>query len=207
MLISINTEFADVLSRLDSLRDALGSGANSVIARSLNRIGESTKTQAVREINREFMLKQAEIRERIVVQRAFAQGRLYVDVNVTSVRGKRSLNLIRFLEKKVSFSTARRRRKDGTINQLFVSIKRGSPLESLGKYAFIGNKGRTIFTRRQRDGSTSGRLPIRPLQTIDVGQMFNTKRVGRKLLLNIREKFPVEFERQLSFELKKRGIS
>ncbi len=203
-MIEIKAEFGSVLRQLDGLQKAVG---DRVIARTLNRIGDGTKTQATREIASEFNITQAKVRERILVRKAFAKaGKLTVTVEVQGRGKKRSLNLIEFVEKSTSFAEARKRRKAGTLGQLYVKVTRKGAKKPLGKYAFIGNKGRTVFTRRQASGAVSGRLPIRPLQVIDVGQMFNAKRVNSRLLANIRAKFPVEFERQLSYELRRIGF-
>ena len=60
--------------------------------------------------------------------------------------------------------------------------------------AFVGNNGRTVFIR-----TTDNRLPIKALQTIDVGQMFNTKRINAVVVRTLREKFPEVFEREARY--------
>ena len=66
--------------------------------------------------------------------------------------------------------------------------------------AFIGNKGRTVFIR-----TTDKRLPIQALQTIDVGQMFNQKRINARVVAAINTKFPELFARESKFFLSKLG--
>lgn len=184
--INIKAEFGSVFKALDGLeRDV----KNTVIARTLNRIGDSVKTQAVREISTEFNIKSSKVRERILVRRAFAKGALAVEVAVQSRNGKRAINVINF--------GAKQSKRRGVT----VKIKRGGGRRPL-KDAFIGNEGRTVFSRLDpKTGKVSGRLPIFPVQTIDVPQMFNAKRINAKLLATVRQKFPEEFNRQLAFAL------
>mgnify|MGYP001598132394 CR=1 FL=1 len=184
--INIKAEFGQVLKALDGLRSDV---RDKVLARTLNRIGEQTKTQATREISQEFNIKSSTVRERIIVRRAFASTRLAVEISVPTKGGKRgSINVIHF--------GARQTKRGVTIK-----VKRGGSRKAL-KSSFIGNDGRTVFSRiHSKSGVKSGRLPIYPVQTIDVPQMFNTKRITAKLLANVRDKFPIEFERQLRFAL------
>lgn len=187
LMISINVkaEFGSAFKALDNLPENL---REKVIARTLNRIGDSTKTEATREISREFNIKASTVRERIVVRRAFAGTRLAVEIAVPSKSGKRAINVIHF---------GARQSKRGVT----VKVKRGGSRKPL-KAAFIGNAGRTVFSRiNPKTGVKSGRLPIFPVQSIDVPQMFNARRITAKLLANVRTKFPVEFERQLRFAL------
>ena len=57
--------------------------------------------------------------------------------------------------------------------------------------AFIGNKGRTVFTRVQG----AGRLPIKAVETVDIPQMFNTRRINAKVVQRMGEIFDIEFDR------------
>ena len=77
--INVRAEFGGVLKALDEFPKDL---REKVIARTLNRIGDSTKTEATREISREFNIKASKVRERIVVRRAFAGTRLSVEIAV-----------------------------------------------------------------------------------------------------------------------------
>lgn len=186
LTVNVKAEFGQVFKALDGLgSDVKG----KVIARTLNRIGAQTKTQATREISREFNIKSSKVRQRIVVRKAFARTRLTVEVLVTARGGKRSINVINF--------GAKQSKKRGVT----VKVKRAGSRKPL-KVAFIGNKGRTVFSRvNPKTGAVSKRLPIFPVQAIDVPQMFNTRRISRSLLDNVRLKFPVEFNRQLQFAL------
>ena len=83
----------------------------------------------------------------------------------------------------------RRRNKSGTQKKLRFKITRHGAAQTI-KVAFIGNKGRTVFHR-----TGSGRTPIEAVSTIDVPQMFNTKRINKRVIERIQREFPVEFER------------
>jgi hypothetical protein len=61
---------------------------------------------------------------------------------------------------------------------------------------FMGNKGRTAF---ERVGAK--RLPIKPLQTIDVPQMFNTRRINLRVRKRIEQELPELMRRELRFLL------
>jgi hypothetical protein len=63
--------------------------------------------------------------------------------------------------------------------------------------AFIGNKGRTVF---QRTGNT--RLPIKPVQVIGVGQMFNFKPINARVKKKIEAEFATEMTRAVEGKLK-----
>jgi hypothetical protein len=76
-----------------------------------------------------------------------------------------------------------------------VKIKKAGP-RKLIKGAFIGNKGRTVF---ERAGSGVGRLPIRAVETIDVQQMFNTRRLNAAVINKINQLLPIEFARASSY--------
>jgi len=201
--IDIRTDFSAALRTLDGLSDK---ERRTAIARTLNRIGEQTKVAAVREIGRDFNLPRGDIVPLVRMRRASisAKGELAVTVFAANRRG-RSLNVVRFVEKFVTLAMARRRRKDKTLNRLRVQIKRGGGRKILGTpdwaagLPFIATaKGGTFVAAR----TGKKRLPIRAVQTIDVAQMFNTKRINAALLRDIRSKFPAELNRQLAAVLR-----
>ena len=98
----------------------------------------------------------------------------------------RSMNLIAF------HTGGGRVLKSGKRQQLRFKIRRdGGNKQITG--AFIGNKGRTIFIR---DGKS--RLPIKAVNTIDVLQMFNTKRIN----LAVREALLASLESNFDRELR-----
>ena len=62
--------------------------------------------------------------------------------------------------------------------------------------AFVGNDGRTVFRRTGKD-----RLPIEPVQTIGVPQMFTSSKVQRTVRDCISANFPRIFEAELRYRM------
>jgi hypothetical protein len=195
--LSIQTNFPDIQKQLEQMREDIASKAT---ARAINRTIEQARTDMSREIRQEFVLTADEVRSQLRIRRAsFRGGRLTIEAALIGGRANgRSLNLIRFVERKTTIAEGKRRKKAGTQEQLFVKIKRAGGKKALGPKAFIGNKGRTVF---ERVGAK--RLPIRPLRTIDVAQMFNTRRINDAVTRKMREKFPAIFAREAAFYLRK----
>src|SRR5215831_13942045 len=110
-------------------------------------------------------------------------------------RAKRSLNVIRFAEKKVTLAQARKRAKRGELTTVFVKIKKGSGFKPIPG-AFIASNGRTVFRRVGK-----ARLPIEPVQTIGVPQMFNSHAVRDKVEAFITREFPRIFEHEFTYFL------
>jgi hypothetical protein len=197
MQLSIKANFPAIQKQLDSLREDIASKAT---ARAINRTIEQARTDMSREIRQEFVLTAEEVRSQLRIRRAgFSKGRLTIEAALIGGRPNgRSLNVIRFIERKVTLAEGKRRKKQGTQDQLFLKIKRSGGRKSLGPKAFIGNKGRTVFERVGK-----GRLPIKPIRTIDVAQMFNTRRINDAVTRKMREKFPAIFAREAAFYTRK----
>lgn len=192
MQITITHNFPQVQMALNQLRTDI---AEKAMASALNKVIAQAKTAMKREIVAEFNIAPAKVEAALRINKAVAgrgQIRMQASLESPSKRG-RSLNLINFVEKSVSLAQARKRSKAGTLNQLFVQIKRRGGKKALGS-AFIGNKGRTVFVREGKS-----RLPIKAMQTIDVAQMFNAKRINAKVVQLIREKFPDVFANEARF--------
>jgi len=190
MLIDISTNFPDVDRALKQLSEEVGRQA---LASALNRTVDQAKTQMQRQIAKEFNVTVGYVRQRLRVRKAFAKGRFGLTAELIGGDGKkRSANIIAFVEKSVTLAQARKRAKDGTLRVLRVQVKRGQ-VKTL-RNAFIANNGRTVFQRVGRE-----RLPIEPVRTIDVGQMFNTKRINRVVVATINAKFPEIFAREARF--------
>ena len=96
----------------------------------------------------------------------------------------------------MTLAEGRRRNKAGTQNQLRFQIKKVGGKKIISG-AFIGNKGRTVFIRE-----TGDRLPIKALSTIDVPQMFNTRRIKKRVIKRIEKELPIEFDRAINAVLK-----
>lgn len=192
MQINITHNFPDVKRQLDRLQEDVALKATSS---ALNKVVAQAKTEMSKDIREEFNITAAKVNDALKINRASASGgqiRFQASLESPRKRG-RSFNLINFLEKSVTLAQARKRSKAGTLNQLFVQIKKTGGKVPLGS-AFIGNKGRTIFVREGKS-----RLPIKALQTIDVASMFNTKRVNAKVVQMIEDKFPTIFTNEAKF--------
>lgn len=188
--ISIRNNFPQVVDALDRLQRDLG---HKVVVRALNTTVEQAKTQMARGISGEFRISVADVKKRLKVHRAYVKaGRLHFQA-VLEASGKnkgRSMNLIHFVENKTTLAEAKRRRKEETLNQVHFQIKRAGGKKVI-KGAFIANGGRTVFIREGK-----ARLPIKALGTIDVPQMFNTKRINSVVRKAIEEKFLGNFKRE-----------
>lgn len=193
MEISIKTNFPEVQRRLAQLQHGVGQKA---LASAINKAIDIAKTQMTREIPAEFMVNAGYVRQRLRISRARAsRGRVVLRAELAATnRNGRSANIIAFVEKSVSLAQAKKRAKAGTQRQLFVKIKRKGGKKSLGPLAFIGNKGRTVFKRKGK-----ARLPIDAMQTIDVTQMFNTKRINQKVIATVKARFADIFANEARF--------
>lgn len=191
MRITIDTNFPQVQRELASLRREI---ADQATARALNATIAQARTQMSREIRREYMVDTRFIAQRLRVKRAtFFNGRLGLEAVLDAQEKPRSANVIRFAAKKV---------RDGVA----VKIKRQGGRQVI-RNAFIGNKGRTVFTRvpgtkmaSRRYGGKHGEQ-IEPVQTIDLPQMFNAKRIKAAVVAAMEARFPAIFERELAFLL------
>ena len=180
MQLSIETNFPEVQRQLDLLAAEVGSKAT---ARALNRTIELARTAMSREIRDEFVLDARYVRDRLRIKRAtFYAGVLALQATLEAQAKPRSANVIRFGARQVAAGVS-------------VKIKRGGGRKVI-KNAFIGNKGRTVFRRVGKE-----RLPIEAVRTIDVAQMFNTKRINAKVIDTIKARFPEVWARELAYAL------
>lgn len=156
---------ADLTAVRDHLRRLDKGLREQAIAAALNRTAEMAKTAAARDITSTFNLKADYVRGRIHIRRASARSGV-LEVTL-STPGKRSANLVRFAERRVTLAQGRARTKQGT-HGVYVKVRKAGGWK-LVKGAFIGNQGRTVFRRIGQ-----ARLPIEALQAIDVPQaMFS----------------------------------
>lgn len=195
--ISIRNNFPEIAAKLDRLGRDVGDKA---VVRALNTTIEQGKTQMARQISSEFRVGVGTVKDRLKVYRASNRGgvmRFSATLEATRKGKGRSMNLIAFVTKgKVSRASAKRNGRADLAGQLQFQIKRGGGKKAI-KGAFIGNMGRTVFIRTGKD-----RLPIKALNTIDIGQMFNTRRVNKVVKQVMLDKFPANFERELRSVLK-----
>ena len=180
MQFNIKTNFPEVQRKLLAMQKDIASKA---LASALNKTAAQAKTAMSREIRAEFNMTAATVNQSLLVKRASASGgsfNLTAELSSISKRGKRSLNIARF--------AARQTSKGVTFK-----IKKGGP-RKLIPGAFLINSGATVMIR-----SGKKRLPIEARQTIDVPQMFNTKRINAKVLQMIEAKFPELFAHEAKF--------
>jgi hypothetical protein len=170
---------------------------DKALSMALNKAGAKARTEMTRAITSEFAISQADVRPRLSLSKA-NRGKLVVVLDpYASKRRGRSLNLIRFVEKKVTLAERRRRQKSGN-NEIGFRIKRKGGMKFIAG-AFIANKGRTVFKRVGKE-----RLPIQALSTIDVPQMFSTRRIQARVLARIRKEMGIEVERAVRMVLRGR---
>lgn len=189
--LTIKHNFPEVQRQLNQLRADIGKHAT---ARALNRTIESARTDMSREIRKTYTVSTSYVRERLAIRRAtFKAGRFAMTAELRGT-GKRSANVIAFLEKSATLAEGRKRKKaEGKRPELRFKIKRVGGKQVI-RGAFIGNKGRTVF---QRTGP--GRKDIEPVQTVSVAQMFNAQRVNDAVTRAMVKKFPGIFEREVRF--------
>jgi hypothetical protein len=191
MRITVTDNFPEVKRQLQRLRQDVGSRA---LASAVNKTIEQARTQMVREITSEYRVTSGYVRERLSIRRAgFTGGAFRLSAELSGSNKRRSANLIRFAEKVVALAEARRRGRAGTLGQIRFQVRKAGGKKVVAG-AFVGNKGRTVFVRTGKQ-----RLPIRPLQTIDVAQMFNQRKINAAVVGAIRQRFPVIFEREARF--------
>lgn len=181
MQINIKHNFPAVARQLRWMREDL---ANRALASAMNKTIAIARTDMSREIRNEFALKAGYVSERLRVRKAWRSGALELTASLAGGDGrKRSANVIAF--------GARQIRKG-----VSVRIRKGRRKVIAG--AFIANKGRTVFIREGRT-----RLPIKAVQTLDVAQMFNTKRINARVIATINRRFPQIFAHEAQFALRR----
>ena len=191
MQISITTNFPEVQRKLDMLRADIAAKAAT---RAINRTIEQAKTAMGRQIRSEFMVDTRFVAQRLRIKRAtFFQGVLNISATLDASAKTRSANVMRFGARQTGQGVS-------------VKIKRAGARKTV-RGAFIGNKGRTVFERvpgtkmaSRKWGGKHGEQ-IRPVQTIDVPQMFNTRRINAAVVAAMQSRFPAIFERELAYAL------
>lgn len=200
--LTLSADFKGVQRKLDALQKDVREKA---LVRAVNRTTEQARTDMSREIRSVFNISAAKVREKLYVRYArFNSGQLFISAALISfskegrgLEGFRTINLINFSAKLVKRGVS-------------VKIKKQGPRKTrLG--AFIGNTGRTVFERvpgtmmvtRNLSRGKKHREKIKPVGTIDVPQMFNTKRINAAVIRNLRAKFPTIVDREIAFYARK----
>ena len=188
--MTVKTNFPEFKRQLDGLRQDI---ADKVSVQTINDVATKARVEMKRAIGEEFNLKAGEINAQLNVKRASVKG-----YNVEAVlqafpskSGRRAMNVSHFLAK-VTRAESKRRKAAGSTQQLGFKIKRNGGIVEI-KGAFLGNAGRTVFMRTSRK-----RLPIVPVQTIDIPSMFNTKRINKRVIEFINQEFGTQFNRAMN---------
>lgn len=195
--MSIRHNFKDVARQMDKMADDV---SRKVMVRALNKTIDQGKKQMASEISKEFMVTRKQAEDRLHVTRCTLRNELQMFVSLESLNKRsaasgRSMNLIHFVEKKVSMAEAKRRRKGGTLNQLRVKIKRQGGAKILRNAFIATNKktgGTAVFMRAGKD-----RMPIEAKSTIDIPSMFNTRRINEAVRKIMLARFESNFKREL----------
>lgn len=194
MKLTLTHNFPELKAKLEAMNQEIKA---KVIASAINKTLDQAKTQMARQITSTYALPSAYVKDRLRVRGASPKGGM-LKIEATLIGGdgrRRAANIIMFAEKFTTLAQARKRSKRGTLQQLYVKVKRTGPAKPLPG-AF--NKGRTVFERVGKS-----RLPIRPVQVIDVPQMFTSKAISNAVLAFIDTKFPEVFERESRYYLAK----
>ena len=191
--IDVRSNIKQVESRFATLATDVRQRA---AVRALNATIQQSKSRMARQISREFMITAATARDRLKISRAQFSGgigKLEATLAASQRSRGRGMNLIAFVERKVSLAELRRRRRrgDGMARQLRFQIRRTGGKKIIPG-AFIQNAGRTVFIR-----SGKNRYPIRALSTIDVPQMFNTRRINSAVREYMMDRFSINYAREL----------
>jgi len=183
--LNVRTNFPEVIAKLSQVSDEIG---NRAMVRALNATITQGKTEMARDISKEFRISVGTAKDRLDVSKASSKGGVYkFEATLEATRkGKgRSMNVIAFV------GALPKRTKKGKLAQIKFQIKRTGGKKTITG-AFIGNKGRTMFIRVGK-----GRLPIKPVSTIDIPQMFNTKRINEVVQKVMLDKFEANINREL----------
>lgn len=199
-VISIRTNFPQVAAHLDRMAKDIGDKA---LVRALNETVRQGKTAMARQISKEFRVTVGQAKDRLDVEYAKTKGgglRFSASLMATRPGGLyrtsdwRGMNLIHFV---TSLPT---RNKKGKLGQLKFQIKRQGGRKSIkGAFVAINRKtgGRAVFIREGKS-----RMPIKTLTTVDIPQMFNTRRVNEVIRTVMKDRFEINFQRQLRAVLK-----
>lgn len=188
-VITIRDNFPEVAAKLKRLEDDVG---NKVLVRSLNATIDQGKTQMARTISKEFRIAVGAAKDRLKVSKASAKGanvRFEVQLEPTRPAKGRGMNLIHFVTR------IPKRTKKGTLGQVQLQIRRQGGRKTI-KGAFVATNRKTSGTALfVRTGKS--RYPIKTLTTVDIPQMFNTKRINATVVKVMRKQLKKNFNREL----------
>lgn len=191
----------DMSGAIAKLRDLPQKIQDKAITQTINEVATRGRAEMKRQIASEWNIKSGEADSQLRLSKATTKKELIQAVlSAVGSNGssrKRSRNVI-FFDARPVLGTYMRKSKNGTWSAVrakdgggvSVRISRRSGRKLLPK-AFIGNKGRTVF---ERTGEGRG---IRPINTIDVPSMFNTRIVNKAVVDKIRQELITSTQRAL----------
>jgi hypothetical protein len=208
-MIGINIDTSQVQSMLKDLSESV---QGQVLARAIGKAADKGRTEMQRTIVREYNLSASQVRPQLKVKK-FGR-RLEAEIQALPAKpGRRSRNVILFLERKVTLAEAKRRRKAGTLNQLRFKFRRGRPGRQIpGAFVVTANKGTfvarrkpgTVAPSRSRYAGTKHAESLEAIHVIDVPQMFNARKVLASVKAKIESVYlPQEIERAIRDALKR----
>lgn len=187
----------DVKKRLGRISSSLQPG---VLSQAINKTAQKARAEITRAIYQEYAVKQDEVRNSIDLRTANKTD-LTATISVFGSKSRRgrSANMIRFLALaqmagmavKTRGAKVTRKQMNAVGKQLGFQILRAGGIKKIDG-AFIGNKGRTVFIRQDKS-----RLPIEPVQVIGFSQMFNSKKINRRVMDKVRADFSDEIDRAI----------
>jgi len=206
--INVKTNFPQIGAQLKALGDDI---ATKAVISAINKTIAQGRTAMIRAISDEFAIKQADVRPQMIVTRArFTKRAQEASATLEAFgrrRGHRARNVILFSAKQVIGKKKKRVRFKSARGWVTMDVPIGGGVSVLIKKgggrkliagAFIANKGRTVFIRKPGGGRK-----ISPVETIDVPQMFNTRRINGLVRKIITERFPRIFESEARYFLGK----
>jgi len=179
---------------------------DKAMAMAINKTAAKARVEMARQVSNYFNVKYNEAGGGLLITKVSAKSNVIsASLYPTSLSGKidykgRAMNVIHFLEKKTSGADAKRRRKAGTLDELFFKFKkRGGSVNIKAdgdkSKPFIGNQGRTVFRRNGEKAVKSDKEAIEPVQVIDLKQMFNMKTINESVLKKAQDDLLIETQR------------
>lgn len=191
--MTVQISISSTLPRvMDQMRRLPAQVAAPAMRRALDRTMVTARKDMTDAIYGEFNLRKGEIRAKLNVSKPrVSKGGLEIEARLFA-SGRRAMNLVRFV---VGDRTRNRKR-----GQIGIKIKRGGPRKTIPG-AFLAptrgkGTGRFLARRIGKD-----RLPIEALQTIDVPQMFNTRRLNARVVKKIEAVLADRFDREARYYL------
>lgn len=183
MYINISSDFSDLVKALRTLPDKI---QGKVLVPALKDVSKLGRTQAIRGITSEFNIDRPTVSSSFSIQitkenTLLSNGITHKAELVASSGRRRAFNAVRFMERKIFLSASRKRSRAGTKNQIHIRVLKTGSFKTLGKNAFLGNKGRTVFR------VIPGTKKLEPISTIGVSQMFSTRRINEVVLERMRD--------------------